>query len=111
MRAKEFTGEAMTKHESPPTPAQQRLNQLKQQTTQAQQQVKRERAQQQLKKAKQAVASANSVNENASSTRPYRVFVSVAGVSCNTTVVADGQVQAWKIAQHLFGMSNVHSVL
>ena len=110
MRASEFASEAV-KPAKPLTPAQARLNQLKQQTKQTQQQVKRERAQQQLKRAKQAVASANSVNENASGTRPYHVFVRVAGVSCNTTVVADGQVQAWKIAQHLFGTANVHSVV
>jgi type VI protein secretion system component VasF len=91
------------------TPAQARLNQLKQQTKQAQQQVKRERAQQQLKRAKQAVASANQLTES-TAVRTYCVVVSLDGVTCNTTINADGQVQAWKLAQHLYGKSHVLSV-
>ena len=108
MRAGEFASEAV-KPTKPKTPAQARLNQLKQQTKQTQQQVKRERAQQQLKRAKQAVASANQLTESAA-LRTYCVLVSLDGVTCKTTVDADGQVQAWKLAQHLYGKSHVLSV-
>lgn len=111
MLAREITGEATTPAK-PRSPAELRVQSLKQQTQAAQQQVKRERASKQLKRARQAVAQANAapVAEAIAGTREYEVVVEVDSHQCRTAVVADGQVQAWKIAQHLFGKSNVRSV-
>ena len=93
------------------TAMQRRVQVLKQQTKQAQQQAKRERANKQLQKAKQAVADANKLAEAISGTREYAATLSVDGMTCKTMIVADGFTQAVRIANKLFGNTNVLVVL
>lgn len=110
MQAWEITGEG-AEPEKALTPAQARVRQLKQQTKQAQQQVKREKATQQLHKARQALAQANVVSEAVTGTHDYSALVSVAGITCRTTINADGYAQARLIAERLFGRANVRSIV